>query len=161
MFCPNCGKTNSAEQKFCRSCGLRLDQIVESLTQQLKASDVSDDLVRRVRTLDRMINLVAVSTLCLVAGSVLFGIVYGVMIVKGNIVAGSILLSFMLGLITFGLLAFYRERLSRAATTHQKSVINSDAVDTARLLHEQQFESPPSVVERTTDLLSVERKQNS
>ena len=30
MYCPNCGKTNSPEQRFCRSCGLGLEKIVQS-----------------------------------------------------------------------------------------------------------------------------------
>ena len=157
MFCPNCGKTNSAEQKFCRSCGLRLDQIVESLTQQLQATDVHDDLLRRRRRLDRLIDVVAVGTVSLVVLSVLFGIIYGMMIVKGNIVAGSILLTFILGLITFGLLCLYREKLNKVSAAKPTPTISSDRVDTARLLQEQEFEPVPSVVERTTDLLGVER----
>lgn len=34
MYCPDCGKTNSAEQKFCRACGLQLEQVVQSLVAQ-------------------------------------------------------------------------------------------------------------------------------
>lgn len=35
MHCPNCGTQVSAEQKFCRACGLELQAIARLVTQQL------------------------------------------------------------------------------------------------------------------------------
>ena len=32
MFCPNCGKDNSNEQKFCASCGTNLEAVAQALT---------------------------------------------------------------------------------------------------------------------------------
>jgi hypothetical protein len=40
MFCPNCGSESRAAQRFCRSCGLRLDTIDEVVKQELKESKV-------------------------------------------------------------------------------------------------------------------------
>ena len=34
MFCPNCGKDNSATKKFCPSCGLKLQTIAQVLTDE-------------------------------------------------------------------------------------------------------------------------------
>ena len=34
MFCPNCGKENSEEQKFCRACGLSLETISQALVHE-------------------------------------------------------------------------------------------------------------------------------
>ena len=34
MFCPHCGKENSIEQRFCRSCGLSLEKTAQSLAEQ-------------------------------------------------------------------------------------------------------------------------------
>ncbi|MGH9901852.1 MAG: zinc-ribbon domain-containing protein, partial [Pyrinomonadaceae bacterium] len=31
MHCPNCGKRTSAEQKFCRSCGMSLEAVSVSV----------------------------------------------------------------------------------------------------------------------------------
>ena len=42
MYCPNCGNQNSADQKFCRSCGLGLQKVVQTLSEQLPTKlDVS------------------------------------------------------------------------------------------------------------------------
>ncbi len=35
MYCPNCGKQNTESQNFCRSCGLALERIAQSLNEQL------------------------------------------------------------------------------------------------------------------------------
>ena len=35
MYCPNCGKQNTDSQNFCRSCGLALERIAQSLNEQL------------------------------------------------------------------------------------------------------------------------------
>lgn len=40
MFCPNCGSESGEAQRFCRSCGLRLDAIDQVVRQELKESKV-------------------------------------------------------------------------------------------------------------------------
>ncbi|HEX8707553.1 MAG TPA: zinc-ribbon domain-containing protein [Pyrinomonadaceae bacterium] len=35
MYCPDCGKENSAEQKFCRSCGFGLQLVSRALAGEL------------------------------------------------------------------------------------------------------------------------------
>ncbi len=35
MYCPNCGTKTSADQNFCRACGLGLEKIALSLNEQL------------------------------------------------------------------------------------------------------------------------------
>lgn len=34
MFCPNCGEQNSLEQKFCRNCGINLEQTAAFVREQ-------------------------------------------------------------------------------------------------------------------------------
>jgi hypothetical protein len=36
MYCPSCGNQNSEEQRFCRSCGLRLEAITQVVNQELQ-----------------------------------------------------------------------------------------------------------------------------
>src|ERR1700730_2292131 len=38
MYCPNCGKENSYEQRFCRSCGLSLQTIPQALANELSVA---------------------------------------------------------------------------------------------------------------------------
>src|SRR5687768_11314153 len=136
MYCPNCGKTNSEEQKFCRSCGLQLEQVVQSLVQQLTAPDANTKLVEKQHSLDRWIKIVAVSTISLFVGAVLWGIIYSIIIVKGEVLAGSIFLAVILGLILFALLALYRESLAQKPSKQKVSLTDAQATDTARLLEE-------------------------
>jgi uncharacterized membrane protein YvbJ len=155
MFCPNCGKTNSTDQKFCRSCGLRLEQVVQLLVEQLTAPDADEKLVLKQRSLDRWINVVAGITVSILVGAVIWGIIYSIIIVKGAVITGSIFLAFILGIILFTLLILYRESLAKKSSKEQPSLTKSE---TAKLLSEPPIEPVPSVVERTTELLTVDPK---
>src|ERR1700687_4963161 len=39
MYCPSCGKENSVEQRYCRSCGLSLLTIAQALAHELSAKE--------------------------------------------------------------------------------------------------------------------------
>ena len=49
MYCPGCGKENSAEQRFCRSCGLSLLMISQTLAHELAATKSADTPVEIVK----------------------------------------------------------------------------------------------------------------
>src|SRR5690349_9182158 len=38
MFCPNCAAENNPEQNYCRSCGLKLDAIVQAVAEQFPST---------------------------------------------------------------------------------------------------------------------------
>ena len=48
MYCPNCGKENSVEQRFCRSCGMSLLTISQALAHELSATESVGDSVEKV-----------------------------------------------------------------------------------------------------------------
>jgi hypothetical protein len=159
MYCPNCGKTNSSEQNFCRSCGLNLEKIAQSILEQLPAGELDKVIQDRRRRADRLIKFVAGSAISIVVASVLWGIIYEIIIVKGEVLAGSIFLSFILALILFALLVIYRESLLKASRRPFAEQEMPKA--TAKLLPESQAQSMASITERTTDLLMAEKKDET
>jgi len=160
MYCPNCGKENSAEQKFCRSCGLSLEKAVQSLAEQLPALELDKNLRERQERVDRLINIVAGTAISILVGGVLWGIIYGIIIVKGEVIAGLFFLAFIVGIVLFALLSLYSESL-RKASGKRKSMQPplTQASDTNELPPATQMEPLPSVTERTTELLTVDKKE--
>ncbi len=157
MYCPNCGKENSAEQKFCRSCGLSLEQAVQSLAEQLPGLELDKNLRQRQARVDRLINIVAGSAISIVVGGVLWGIVYEIIIVKGEVIPGLFFLAIIIGIILFALLSLYSESLRKAAAKRRLSEPTPRVGETAELLPETHLEPVPSVTERTTELLTTEK----
>ncbi len=158
MYCPNCGKTNSADQRFCRSCGLQLEKVAQAVAEQLAGSELEDGLVRRRRRLEKVIKVVGGATAAVVVGSVMWGIIYE-MILSGEVLVGSVFLAFIVGLVAFALLMLYRDSLLRAPGERQaaQSAL-AQSGDTKRLPSGSQFEPAPSVTEHTTELLTVTKK---
>jgi hypothetical protein len=160
MFCPNCGRTNSEEQRFCRSCGLSLERIAQLVVEQLPAQELDKRLRARQRLVERLVHIVGGSAIAIVVGAVLWGIIYEVIIVKGEVLGGSIFLAVVVGLILSALLAIYNDSLAKASGKRHllKVIIPSPEKNTAALLPESSVELMPSVTERTTELLAAEKQ---
>ena len=159
MYCPNCGKTNSAEQKFCRSCGLSLEKAVQSLAEQLPGLELDKNLRERQLKVDRLIAIVLGSAISIVLVGVLWGIIYGIIIVNGQVTVGLFMLAFIVGMILFALLSMYRDSLRKAAGKRQLTEPATPLVaDTGELLSETHVEPIPSVTERTTELLMKNKR---
>ena len=95
-----------------------------------------------------------VVSLCVLV--VLWVFIYKLIIVQGKVAAGLGFLGFILGLVAFILLLLYRESLSKHTLPQPASL---PAPETGKLLPEPSFEPIPSVPERTTELLTSERKE--
>ena len=159
MFCPNCGAKTSIEQKFCRACGLGLEKIALSLTEQLPTRP-DDQVLSEKERLERW-GLAALSVFGLgVLAIILYGIVYKVMITQGKIVGGLAVLGFLLmagcGILSTILFAKAKEA---ADAKGKRQVQKVDAESTRELLSEGHFEPVPSVTDRTTELLYAEKKE--
>jgi len=158
MYCPNCGKTNSTAQKFCRSCGFNLEQTRLSLVEQQPSGEVEASLQRRQQQVERWLTIAGVSAISVLILGVLWGVIYKIIIVKGEVVEGLGFLGFIIGVVLFAILAWYRDSLRKAGKPSLPAAMPR-AEDTAELLPATQMEPLPSVTERTTELLGAEKKR--
>ena len=162
MFCPNCGSKNSTQQKFCRSCGLSLEKTVQSLVEQIPAK-IDQSLKRRKEKLERF-GVIALSGVGVVGGGALFYmIIFKMMLADGKILGGLALLT----IIICGLLAVfffnYANYLKETAVKNrlQPPEEMPEYETPAKLLNDSYLEPIPSVTERTTELLYVEKKKDN
>src|SRR5581483_5311477 len=66
MYCPNCGKKGTLDQKYCRSCGMQLGWVSRSLAQ-FQTHD-SQTAHKRTRLLKQMGKTIALGILMVVGG---------------------------------------------------------------------------------------------
>lgn len=162
MFCPNCGASNTTEQKFCRACGLNLEESAASLLEQIPSAEAGK-LLRREKNLEKFGNF-AFGGFMLVIFTAIAAIIYLIftkLILTGESVFGGILIiAFMIfaGL-TLAYVAFnedLKERKQKVNPTLKNEL--SESVETGKLLEEKPFEPASGVTENTTDLLPVESR---
>lgn len=165
MYCPNCAKENSTEQKFCRACGLNLEKMAENLQEQLSNSDVvsPSKISKFFETLGKMgfgglmgaglvgiiLVIVKLFNKFILSGEpekILMGIIFIILIVSG-----------VLGL-AYIIYQSYLEQKSKSNPVMQPQI---ESRNTAKLLEEQSFEPISSVTERTTNLLFVEAQKKT
>ena len=164
MYCPNCGNQNSADQKFCRSCGLGLQKVAQTLSEQLPTKlDVS--LQQKKERLEKL-GVAALSVFGVgVAIPVLYGIFYKMMYTQGKVIAGLGLLGLIIvlgcGLLSVILFAKANEVKELPANRPLTGALDKPAED--RDLLKEAASRPPtfSVTDRTTELLAEETKADA
>ncbi len=161
MYCPNCGKENSAEQNFCRSCGLSLEKAAQSLSEQLPTAKLDKHLQGRRRRVERLLIILGGSAVLVFVISIVWAIIVEIIIGKGHVLGGVIFLGFILGAILAALLVIYRESLYKASSKPLLPRMAPRSEPTARQLPESYIEPIPSVTERTTELLVAEKKSSA
>lgn len=163
MYCPNCGNQNSADQKFCRSCGLGLQKVAQTLSEQLPTKlDVS--LQEKKERLEKL-GVAALSVFGAgVAIPVLYGIFYKMMYTQGKFIAGLGLLALIIvlgcGLLSVILFAKANEVKETPAKgpLPDKPELHPQA-DTRELPEHSAPETPVfSVTDRTTELLRARKE---
>ena len=160
MHCPGCGTEASVTQRFCRSCGFRLEKVPQLVAEQLSeseetlTSEAAEKLQKRQQKIDRWLSITGLGVGALVALSCLIGLIYLIFAGSIPIVPGIVLLILILGGLGAGSLAIYSENL-------KKTLSGSSSLRSGRL-PERETSKPPleayegaliSVTERTTNLL--------
>ena len=165
MYCPNCGNQNSADQKFCRSCGLGLQKVAQSLGEQLPTKlDLS--LQQKKERFEKL----GLAALGVFGGGllipVLYSIIYTKMWIQGKIMAGLGSLA-MVVLLGFGLLAaiLFAKANEVKETPANRPLPDQPELqpqaDTRELPEHSAPETPVfSVVDRTTELLPENKNQS-
>lgn len=157
MFCPGCGGKTSAEQRFCRSCGMNVESIVASMLEQLPAA--RQELVRQEEKLERF-GSIAFGGFGVVLGIGFLGLLYWIfskMVLSGTQPAAGVLL--MAFLVFAGLTLTYvflneslKEKRNKLASIH----FPREALEGQTPHHELPDRPPdhiPSAVEDTTRTL--------
>jgi hypothetical protein len=165
MYCPNCGNKNSAGQKFCRTCGLALETIAQSLAEQLP-SKLDESLQERKERLEKL-GVAALSVFGLgLLSFILYGVFYKLMMTQGKILAGLAMLGLivMLGCGLLSVILFARANELKEASAKRR-VIEPAELPPGEPTRELLPEAPPepvfSVVERTTERLFAEKKRDT
>ena len=163
MYCPNCGNQNSAEQKFCRSCGLGLQKVAQTLSEQLP-NKLDLSLQQKKERFEKL-GVAALSVFGVgVAIPILYGIFYKMMYTQGKVIAGLGLLALIIvlgcGLLSVILFAKANEVKEASANRPLSEPSELKSADTHEL---PEHAAPPtpvfSVADRTTELLSQQRDQ--
>ena len=147
MYCPNCGNKNADDQNFCRSCGLGLEKIALSLTEQLPTVAVQS-LQERKEKLERL----GVASLS-VFGLGLFGFLLYNVFVKLMLTNGI----FVAILAVLGTIIFVGSGLASV-------ILFAKAKELKEAAGKRQLDPSPqqpafSITDRTTNLLPVDAKK--
>lgn len=162
MYCPNCGNKNSADQKFCRSCGLGLQKTAESLAEQLPTK-IEKSLQQRKEKLERL-GVAALSVFGAgIVIPILYSIIYKTMWTQGKVWTGvgmlGLFLALACGVLSVILFASANEMKETPAKRPLTDTPEINEANTGKLLPEPAPEAPAfSVADRTTELLPTAKE---
>ena len=161
MYCPDCGSKNSAAQRFCRSCGLALEKISQSLAEQ-RPTKLDESLQQRKEKLEKL-GVAALSVFGVsIVGFIAYTLFFKLLVNQGAFWAAFITLAVLIvvgcGLLSVFLFAKANELKETPAnlTTDEQKELSSQRT-THELLNDARPDPVFSVTDRTTDLLTVKK----
>ena len=158
MYCPNCGTKTSIDQNFCRACGLSLEKTALSLSEQLPAK-VDESAQSQKERLEKfgvaMLSVFGAGVLILLL--ILLGQKLLDKGLPGILAMVAALILIVCGLGSVILFARAKDLDEKWSKRRQQ---NLSSETTKELLPEGHFEPVPTVTERTTELLAVDKREN-
>lgn len=164
MFCPSCGSQNNVEQKFCRSCGMNLEQTALSVREQ-KGDEALLQIDTEQKKLERFGNVAfgGFGIVLIVGISALIGYVLQQMVFSGSRPLFGVLIA---AFIIFAGMALtyviWNESLKEKREKLKMPRELPPPVPNPRLppRDTNDLVPVPSVVDGTTELLDIKRKTN-
>ncbi|HEX5081047.1 MAG TPA: zinc ribbon domain-containing protein, partial [Blastocatellia bacterium] len=157
MHCPNCGTKASANQKFCRSCGFGLEKIEQMIVEQkTAATDQTTEATGKLsnkwlRKLEKWAGAALLALGGILGGLLLWAIIVKVMLDKGKVFEGGVLLMMLAAAALFSFLGYLRSESKKSASAQSKQPQRlPEATETAKMLPEPNTEMAASVAEHTT-----------
>ena len=160
MFCPNCASPNDTSQRFCRTCGLKLDAIIADLAEQKPSPDFAK-LLERKRHFE-MAGFAAISAAAMIGVALVVAriFIYKLLYFGDEFLFKSALFA-LLGFLLASVALFAYTKLMMRSMKRHSALPNTDneltpAAITDKLLPDPTFK-PASVTEHTTELLKKRR----
>lgn len=156
MYCPNCGAKNSADQNFCRACGLNLEDIGRSLALQVPAGGETH-LERKKASIEKIgkVGLIGLGSVGLIGVAAMIYSIATKFILSGtNIAAGIIFIALLIFAVLSLVYVIGMKSLEDERKSHRTPPIVSDDASTAQL-PENRPSPPPSIAEGTTHELNA------
>lgn len=168
MHCPNCGNQSKLEQKFCRKCGFNLEPVSKLIVNNPGADQLKVEKAERDKlALRRMVSWMMWGMLILLIGVVVIVINKTFNLDPLVKLIGTIITLGGVSVTMYGLLDTMRGGKGRPKSGAIDVGINhidteeGVKADTTRELEGRLPVPLPSVTERTTQLIGVDRKSNS
>lgn len=156
MFCPNCGIKNKVEQNYCRGCGLKLDAIVELMSDQFPSAEYRE-LQRRKERLETF-GMYSLS----IAGLIGFVILlfkatqYKLILFGPDILLGAAIAA-LIGFLLLSVVLLNYPKFFLKGTNRPLDEDPSTAPVTAKLIEDRPSDYVSSITEETTRTLKTPR----
>lgn len=158
MYCPNCGSKTSTDQNFCRACGLGLEKIALSLTEQLPTKP-NLSLQQQKERFEKLgvgaLSVFGLGLLIFIGYAVGYKMLTSDASLLSKLAVIGLVIMIACGFASVILFAKANE-VGQEATKRKPQDLPSNE-STKELLTEGHFEPVPSVTDRTTELLTVEK----